>query len=45
MATRSVIDVQVNSEEFQRFYSLFTEYNAELGEMPKTWKGLGDAMG
>ena len=45
MAVKSVIDIEVNSSEFERFYALFNQYTGELEGMPEAWKGLGYAMG
>lgn len=45
MGVKPVIDIEVNDAEFQRFYSLFEAYSAELDDMPEAWRTLGAAMG
>jgi hypothetical protein len=45
MAVKSVIDIEVNDEAFQRFYSLFEQYSGEVAAQPDSWKALGEAMG
>lgn len=37
MAVKSVIDVEVNDEEFRRFTELFDRYKKHLADMPKDW--------
>jgi hypothetical protein len=41
MSVKSVIDIDVNDQSFQRFKELFDKYNAQLGKMPNAWKEAG----
>lgn len=42
---RPVIDVEVRSEEFERFASLFGAFRQHVDEQPEAFKKLQDAMG
>lgn len=44
MAVRSIIDIEVNSAEFQKFMELFGEYKKMLGEMPGEWAVAGTSV-
>lgn len=43
MALESVVDIEVNDEQFQRFSQLFDRYKDALGKMPDSWKKVGGA--
>ena len=45
MAVRSIIDIEVRDEAFQRFLTLFEEYSKNLHAMPDQWQKLEEAMG
>ncbi len=45
MATKSIIDIQINDEQFQKFLELFREYEAKVKDSLDAWKGLDEAMG
>lgn len=45
MANRPVIDIAVNTTEFERFTTLFNAYSAKLDEMPESWQKLAESMG
>ena len=36
-AVKSIIDVQVNSAELEKFYNKFEEYQKHLEAMPDNW--------
>ena len=40
---RSIIDVQVNSADFEKFYDKFEEYQKHLEAMPDNWSEVGAA--
>ena len=44
MATKPVISIDVDDSKFEAFFKLFSEYNAALGDQPKAWNALNDAM-
>ena len=37
MATKSVIDIDINDEKFKEFQRLFEKYQSSLGKMPNQW--------
>ena len=37
MATKSVIDIDINDEKFREFQKLFEKYQQSLGKMPNQW--------
>ncbi len=41
MAVKSVIDIDVNDEQFKRFSDLFNKYKSTLDKMPGAWKKVG----
>ncbi len=43
MANKSVLDIQVNDEQFKAFYELFQEYQQHLGSVPDDWKRIDQA--
>lgn len=43
MPNKSIIDVQVNDEQFKAFYDLFQEYQKHLGSMPDDWRKIDQA--
>ena len=45
MATKSIIDIQINDEQFQKFLELFREYESKVKESIEAWHGLDEAMG
>ena len=45
MTQTSVLDIDVNDEQFQRFKALFDEYRQHVQEMPGAWKGTAGATG
>lgn len=40
---KSVIDIEVKAEAFDRFNDLFKKYNDQLAKMPGQWNKVGDA--
>lgn len=44
MATKSIIDIQINDEQFQKFLELFREYESKVKESIDSWKNLDEAM-
>ncbi|HQT24970.1 MAG TPA: hypothetical protein PLK99_00025 [Burkholderiales bacterium] len=40
MTTKSIIDIDVNDQQFKSFYELFQQYKADVGKMPETWQEL-----
>jgi hypothetical protein len=44
LAAKSIIAIDVDDSAFAKFYALFNEYNAALGEQPGAWDALNDAM-
>jgi hypothetical protein len=40
MTLRSIIDIDVNSKEFEQFVSMFNRYNAALQKQPKAWQEI-----
>jgi len=44
MATKSIIDIDVNSTQFKGFFDLFQKLNAQIGAMPDSWKKSADAI-
>lgn len=42
---KSVIDIEVNDDQFKRFQELFEQYKKHLGETPSQWQKSGDAVG
>lgn len=45
MAVKSIIEVDVQDEAFQRFQTLFADYEAKVKGLPSDWKKVDDAMG
>ena len=43
MTMKSVLDVEVNDEQFKAFYDLFEEYKKHLGTMPDDWSKIDKA--
>jgi len=43
MTAKSILDVQVNSEQFDKFVALFKEYKAKLAELPGDWGKVSKA--
>ena len=41
MAVKSIIDVEVNDEAFQRFQKLFEKYQSAVQTLPKSWGTVG----
>lgn len=44
MATRSIHEVDLKDESFQRFYALFLKYQEQLKAMPGAWGKVEDAV-
>jgi len=44
MPNRPVIDIAVNTAEFEKFADLFNDYHAKLEDMPAAWQELNAAM-
>ncbi len=44
MANKSIIDIVVNDEQFQKFLELFREYETKIRDSVDAWKNLDDAM-
>ena len=44
MTIKSVIDVQVNDDQFAAFHALFKDYESALENMPAGWKEVGGAI-
>lgn len=42
---KSVIDIEVNDDQFQRFHDLFMQYKAKLAETPGEWEKSDKAVG
>ena len=42
MTVKSVIDVEVNDEKFQRFYELFSSYDEKLKGLPESIRTIGE---
>jgi len=42
MANRSVIDIDVNDQQFKQFYELYKDFSDKLEEMPASWKTLNE---
>lgn len=40
---KSIIDIDVNDEQFKRFLELFADYKEALGKLPDEWKGAETA--
>lgn len=45
MATKSVIEVDVNDESFRRFKDIFDKYSASLDDAPNKWAAAGREIG
>lgn len=41
MAVKSIIDVEINDSQFQRFKATWNKYQEELAKAPDAWKKLG----
>lgn len=41
---KSVIDIEVNDDQFKKFHELFTKYQEQLGEMPGAWSETGEKI-
>lgn len=44
-ANKPILEIEVNDQEFRRFYELFSEYREQLADMPDAWKEIDAAMG
>lgn len=44
MATKSIIDIEVNDGSFQRFAALFSKYQEQVKKTPDSWKKVGDEV-
>lgn len=44
MALKSILDVQVNDESFQKFTGEFRKYNEDLNSTPASWKNVVDEI-
>ena len=45
MATKSVIDIDVNDAKFQAFLKAFADYKGQAEDAPKDWEKLAKAIG
>ena len=45
MAVKSILDVEVNDEQFKAYTALFGKYQDALKMMPNAWKQAGEAVG
>lgn len=45
MAAKSILDIEVNDEKFQKFQAQFAKYQAALNAMPAQWGRIGKDMG
>jgi hypothetical protein len=45
VATKPVVEIDVDDEAFRRFTELFNDYSAKLDEQPEAWRKLNEAMG
>ena len=45
MAIRSVIDIEVNDSEFQRFQQMFAAYSSTLQQTPNLWRRAAQGAG
>lgn len=45
MAVKSIIDINVNDGEFQRFSALFQQYQKQLASTPAAWRNIAAAQG
>lgn len=45
MAVKSIIDVEVNDEQFKAFSALFGKYQEAMKTMPDAWKQTGEVVG
>jgi hypothetical protein len=43
LANKSIIDIQVNADQFKAFFDLFKQYEETLGGMPEDWKKVDAA--
>lgn len=43
MTFKSVLDIEVNDEQFKAFYELFQEYQNHLGSIPDDWRRIDQA--
>lgn len=41
MATKSIIDIEVQDQDFKNFLGLFQKYQAEVAKLPKGWNDIG----
>ena len=44
MATRPIVQIEVDSSKFDKFFELFQNYSKALDEQPAAWDALNDAM-
>lgn len=40
---KSIIDIEVNDDQFKRFHELFLKYQKAVGDMPSVWKQTEDS--
>jgi hypothetical protein len=45
MATKPIIEIDVDAGAFERFLGLYKEYRASLADMPDAWRELGGLAG
>lgn len=41
MTTKSILDIEVNAQAFERYKQLFDRYQADAAKQPALWKALG----
>lgn len=44
MTVRSIIDIEINGEEFKQFKASFEEYRKRLAEMPNLWGNVNEGI-
>lgn len=44
MAAKSIVEVEVNSSQFDAFYALFQKYQKQLNEMPAGWEKVAGVI-
>ncbi len=45
MATKPIINIEVDDKQFKAFFDLFNQFKEKLGDMPEDWKKINDAGG
>jgi hypothetical protein len=45
MSARSIIDIDIRDEKFQKFLKLFAKFKGETAELPKQWADVSEKFG